>query len=245
MPYHYIEKEELGFIEYKSYLNQILEEIKKKNPEGPVLDVGCGDGRFCFELAKMGFKVVGIDISKRALEFAKIFVPEEKFFCEDITNLSKKFLKENKERFGLVLFVETLEHIEPEKYLVALKNINELLKPDGLLIISVPSTNTPIPKKHFKHFSIGEVKELLSKTGFNIEKISGNTCKPYLILKLFDNRFWCLKPMKRKILDSLEKKFQNCELGKAKRYIICATKVKNIKNISAFLSQKAPKHRAI
>jgi len=40
-------------------------------PEGYVLDIACGTGRHTIALNKMGFKVVGLDVSARLLRIAK------------------------------------------------------------------------------------------------------------------------------------------------------------------------------
>jgi len=36
-----------------------------------ILDIACGEGTFAVEMAKRGFRVVGVDISKEMLKFAK------------------------------------------------------------------------------------------------------------------------------------------------------------------------------
>jgi tellurite methyltransferase len=54
-----------------SYLRQILESDAWHIPRGLALDVAAGKGRNSIFLAEMGFSVVGIDISKIALEEAR------------------------------------------------------------------------------------------------------------------------------------------------------------------------------
>jgi 2-polyprenyl-3-methyl-5-hydroxy-6-metoxy-1,4-benzoquinol methylase len=54
-----------------SYLRQILESDAWHIPRGLALDVAAGKGRNAIFLAEMGFSVVGIDISKIALEEAR------------------------------------------------------------------------------------------------------------------------------------------------------------------------------
>jgi 2-polyprenyl-3-methyl-5-hydroxy-6-metoxy-1,4-benzoquinol methylase len=41
---------------------------KMKNKKGTLLDIGCGNGRDSFFFHKKGFKVTGIDISKKAIQ---------------------------------------------------------------------------------------------------------------------------------------------------------------------------------
>ena len=56
---------------YKGKLPNVLFEkfLKKMDiPEGPIIDIGCGDGRLSITLAQKGFEVHGVDTSKKALE---------------------------------------------------------------------------------------------------------------------------------------------------------------------------------
>lgn len=170
LPYHYIATNDKVYLAYSSLLEQVISEVERLNIKGNVLDCGCGDGRFSYELVKRGFNVTGIDISKRALAFAKIFVPSGKFFREDITNLSKEFFERNRKKFDLVLFVETLEHIHPKFHSKALKNIHGLLSDSGFLLLTVPSILQPLSPKHYKHFSLEEITQLLADNGFVAEK---------------------------------------------------------------------------
>ena len=50
-------------------LPTILEKFNIKPQE--ILDIACGEGTFAVEMAKRGFRVVGVDISKEMLKFAK------------------------------------------------------------------------------------------------------------------------------------------------------------------------------
>jgi len=51
------------------YVKYFVRYLRKKDV---VLDLGCGTGRDCIPLAKAGFRPIGIDISKKAIETAII-----------------------------------------------------------------------------------------------------------------------------------------------------------------------------
>lgn len=53
-------------------------------PVGDVLDIGCGYGRHSRALAKQGFRVTGIDISKKTIEIAKSKSSEPLYLVADI-----------------------------------------------------------------------------------------------------------------------------------------------------------------
>ncbi len=73
---------ECDFIENELQFNKNLK----------ILDVGCGTGRHAIELAKRGYKVTGIDLSKaqieRAIEKAAKEGVEVGFFVQDARNLT-------------------------------------------------------------------------------------------------------------------------------------------------------------
>jgi len=43
---------------------ELIEFFKNYEPKGSLIDIGCGQGRDCIPLARLGFKVTGIDNSK-------------------------------------------------------------------------------------------------------------------------------------------------------------------------------------
>lgn len=112
-----------------------------------ILDVGCGDGRFIYELQNEKCDAVGVDYSERAIGFARAFSPKALFYARRLEDLDIE------KKFDVVVMMETLEHIEPKAIPTVMKNLHGLLKPKGTLIITVPSQNLPIAEKHYQHFS--------------------------------------------------------------------------------------------
>src|SRR3990167_7210483 len=76
---HYVIEREDGFLDVGSLRQYFTEfegwsEIERKMPEfarGRVLDIGCGAGRHCLHLQKLGFRAVGIDSSPLAVAVAR------------------------------------------------------------------------------------------------------------------------------------------------------------------------------
>ena len=141
----------------------LLSPLKNKK----VLDVGCGDGRTAFELIKQGAEVYGIDISKKAINYAKTFVPEGKFSVQDITKTNFK-----NEEFDAIILSEVIEHIPPTDLKLCLIECYGILKREGILVLSTPSIKIPLTREHFKHYSKAELEEILGKY-FQIKKIFG------------------------------------------------------------------------
>lgn len=108
-----------------------------------VLDISCGTGYgskiLCDGRAK---KVIGIDISKEAIDFAltKYKINGLEFKVGNIFNID---FPDN--YFDVITCFETIEHIEsPAKALIELQRV---LKPQGLLIISSPNRKITSPNK--------------------------------------------------------------------------------------------------
>lgn len=168
-PYHYLDfiasYGSLKFIEYLTCIEIIKELIKPYNGQ-LILDVGCGDGRFCYEIKKENVKIIGLDFSQKAINFAKAFNPEVKFFVQDMENINLPY------PFDYVLLIETLEHTAIDRIPYILNKISGILNKDGILIIVVPTTNLKLSKKHYQHFTEKNLSSLL-KQYFTVINIIG------------------------------------------------------------------------
>lgn len=107
-----------------------------------ILDVGCGEGRHTIgAYLNADVEAIGVDLSEKDLQTAK-----ERFADFEEKNNSRKSLLFQKadalalpfadNSFDKVICSEVLEHI-PD-YQGVLAEINRVLKPDGLLAVSVP-----------------------------------------------------------------------------------------------------------
>lgn len=167
IPYHYLDLvieyyRDIFLYKYISKLNLIKEHI---SPKKTILDFGCGDGRLCYELKKTN-KIEGMDISKKAIGFAKIINPELTFYNSNIlnSNLNKKY--------DFILAIDVIEHIPLNKLVPIIEKLCFLLKPNGKIIISVPSKNVKLSEKHYQHFNSKSLENLLKKN-FRTNSIIG------------------------------------------------------------------------
>jgi len=107
---------------------------------GKVLDICCGNGRIAIPLAKRGFDVAGIDISKILIEDAKSKAQEfgvksrTKFIAADVRDLESVLKEEG--RFELIISVWTSTgYYDEDTDTEILRQARSLVKPNGLLII--------------------------------------------------------------------------------------------------------------
>jgi SAM-dependent methyltransferase len=221
-PYHYIPDVQDGAIitnfalqwsmMYMSYIGFVRDEVIKSGTKS-ILDVGCGDGRMLYELENKDpdRTYVGIDISERALQFARGFTQHSKFEVFDIINAPYPT------QFDACTYIETIEHIEPEKIKPMIANMAASLKSGGVMYLTTPTTNLPTSKKHFQHFTkesiedyIGEHFTLEEVRYFNVE----NSLAKFLN-RLLVNRLFTLNagPFRRKIFGTYMK---HCFVGAKK-----------------------------
>lgn len=98
-----------------------------------VIDVGCGEG-YILSLLPKANEIIGLDISKAALNRAKNFLQNRK----DIELLwgDGRNTHFEDDSFDVVICSEMLEHI-PNPH-DAIKEMHRILKPNGNLVVSIP-----------------------------------------------------------------------------------------------------------
>lgn len=198
-PYHYIPSytndafkrgRELGWGgDYLSYMKFIKEKVTESRAK-TVLNVGCGDGRLCNILQKTNRfqRIKGIDLSARAIDWAKAFNPSVEFCVMDVAM--------EKDRWDAVTIVEVIEHIPDNLIIVFFQSLWKVLEDKGRIYLTVPSTNLPLQKKHYRHYDIELIKRHLQESGLNwkIEEcgyiVPRRNIFDIAVQKLFYNRIW-------------------------------------------------------
>lgn len=169
-PYHYIvDLENARFtrtldwgMDYYSYMKHAIE-LVKKYADDEVLDIGCGDGFLLNHLmldeeVNPKVKAVGIDVDEKPIKFAQAFahgLPNLEFKLQDIQT--------HEQQSKLISVIETFEHIPDDFLPTFISHIDRLLKKDGILIISVPSTAFPLVEKHYRHYTLKMLQDYFPK----------------------------------------------------------------------------------
>jgi ubiquinone/menaquinone biosynthesis C-methylase UbiE len=98
-----------------------------------VLDVGCGNGRLLDLFGQKRMEYTGIDNAERQLKEAQKKYPDRKFLVADVLDLP--FLDNS---FDKIFLIAVLHHLpDKERRQKALRESQRVLKPGGLLFISV------------------------------------------------------------------------------------------------------------
>ena len=146
--------------------------LKQYGREGRLLDVGTGFGFFLVEMKKRGWEAAGVDISQKAMDYAR-----------DVLGLTilpgpleKADFPDN--HFDAVTAFYVVEHLSHP--MAFLRECYRILKPGGLLLLRYPHT-TPIKNllqffgiknrlydlpAHLSDFSPKMIQQCLEKIGF-------------------------------------------------------------------------------
>jgi len=99
-----------------------------------VLDAACGTGYGTYIMSKKAKKVYGVDISDKAIIFAKSNYKSKniKFINKNIINLNFR------RKFDVIVSLETLEHLTIKDALLWFKKCNNMLRKKGIFVCSSP-----------------------------------------------------------------------------------------------------------
>jgi len=180
-------------LDYLCYQSHIRDKVISMEPSS-VLEVGCGDGYFLGGLPSSIPVRVGVDLSQKAIAFARAFHPGLLFLCQDASLLEGNF--------DIVVAIEVLEHIPEEALPMFYKALRDRVARTGKVIVSIPTTVIPLNKKHYRHYTIDLLRSQLQFSNANLTVVQEEYVffKPWwydLFVRLSDNFLFSfeLKPL--------------------------------------------------
>lgn len=143
-----------------------------------ICDIACGDGTLSLLMAKKGSEVSAIDLSDNAIKHAKEEASRENITVDFKIGNAENLPYESR-YFDKVVSSCALEHFHND--FSALKEMNRILKPSGILVLTVdsftyPKTNEYLKKIHKKiayvvnYYGEDQLKNKLEQSGFEIIK---------------------------------------------------------------------------
>jgi 2-polyprenyl-3-methyl-5-hydroxy-6-metoxy-1,4-benzoquinol methylase len=100
-------------------------------PPAPVFDAGCGWGTTFLALEKAGYKVTGMDISRRAVE--RLDRPDRDLVIADLDCPVPPEMA----IYDAVMALDVIEHIDDDR--AAVTKLGQIVRPGGVVIVSVPA----------------------------------------------------------------------------------------------------------
>ena len=125
---------------YKHRTAHVLDLIKVKNEVTNILDYGSGWGLFSKIISEKSenFNVTGIDLDEMSLKISQDIIGKK----DNLQFLNKTIFDFDDNSFDYVVSMQVIEHVHNAgNYL---KEINRILKNDGILIITLPNVVQPM-----------------------------------------------------------------------------------------------------
>lgn len=175
-------KYEYNRIADRKRVDFIAKVLRTSLPEnGRILDVGCGNGVISRHLGRLGFTVLGIDVSDKTIEKARSIDP-----MPNVTfmKMSAEELVASGETYDGVICSEVLEHLNDPGSL--LKVLYASLAKNGKLIITVPNGKGPREmfvtrpvlrmrsKNNWMWRSIVRTKKMMGYSGTTVQSAADN-----------------------------------------------------------------------
>ncbi|WP_047985682.1 class I SAM-dependent methyltransferase [Ornithinibacillus californiensis] len=137
---------------------------------GKVLELGCGPGRNAIYLAKNGFKVDAVDISKETIEWARERAKEANvdinFIIQNIFHLHTK-----QDTYDLVYDSGCFHHLAPHRRMDYINLVNYSLKPGGYFALTCFVTGGKYGGSDITDWEVYRLGNLQGGLGFNEEKL--------------------------------------------------------------------------
>lgn len=124
------------FLSIQEDVPKIVRELKK-NKVKRILDHGSGSGRHIVYLAKRGFDMYGFDISESGIKISKDWLKKEKLDAKFKIGSIYKKLPYQDNFFDAIISTNTIHHEKIENIRKMILEIKRILKPGGLIFITV------------------------------------------------------------------------------------------------------------
>ncbi len=191
----------IGDMALKRRVERIIAELDIKATD-TILDCGCGDGLYLKTIRELGeYNILGFDLNGFSLKLAQGYISE---YPAPLIQGSVCELPFEDNTFDKIFSTEVIEHIPDDRR--ALQEIYRVLKPGGILIVTVPNHNYPfmwdplnwvlermfgtyiksglwagIWNMHLRLYYPQEIASLIEESGFDVVRVEPVThyCVPF------------------------------------------------------------------
>ncbi|MCL2566745.1 MAG: class I SAM-dependent methyltransferase [Alphaproteobacteria bacterium] len=181
-----LEENHFWFLARKQIIKKVLSKFIDLNNsrELKVLEIGAGTGGNLIYFSKYFDTIIGVEMEELARDLAK-----QKILSQ---NLDKKLsiiygklpneINFSHNSFDVILLLDVLEHVEDDK--ASLQTIFNLLKPNGIAVISVPAfmfmwSEHDVLNHHFRRYTSQALKKVIADSGLQIKLLN------YFFISLF------------------------------------------------------------
>lgn len=127
---------------------------------GRLLDIACGVGygaRLLADRCADEVSVLGVDVSDRAIAYAR-----RRYGGDGLAfRVADAYALDDREGFHSIVTLETIEHLPDPRGFIS--RLRKMLRPDGVLVASVPTTpSTDLNPHHLHNFTEASFRRLFS-----------------------------------------------------------------------------------
>jgi SAM-dependent methyltransferase len=152
-PYYHILYKNRDDKEAEDFMSNLTKNLELKK-EASILDVACGKGRHAIYLNKIGYDVVGIDLSQNSIKFAKQFENDTLHFKEH--DMCKPLDKQFDAIFNLFTSFGYFEN--DDSNVEAIKAMRANMKPDAHGVIDF--LNIHYTLEHLKKYELKTIENI-------------------------------------------------------------------------------------
>lgn len=158
---------------WKNFYKNINIKILKKNEK--ILEIGSNDGYLCKQFQKNGFKIYGIDASRKMSKIAN--KDQIKTFNLIFNKKNSEIVKKKVGSFDVIIANNVLNHSnDPFEFV---NSVSDILNKNGYFVFEVPYWLNLVKKKqfdqiyheHINYFTVKSIQHLLKKTKLFITNI--------------------------------------------------------------------------
>lgn len=137
-----------------------------------ILDLGCGSGKpYDQYLVAHNCRIVGVDISEKQLERARINVPSAQYVNSDLLRYSTDA------KYDGIVMLYSLYHVNRAYHQRILEKMYGMLHDDGWILLNIRKEDNPLKYKPdfcgqsmlWSHFDYKTFKKMLRNAGFRSE----------------------------------------------------------------------------
>ncbi|OVE47874.1 class I SAM-dependent methyltransferase [Chromobacterium violaceum] len=119
------------------WLERWLPLLREAGRQGPVLEIGCGEGEDSQALAEVGVRLIAFDLSADAVAAASARAPGARFVCQDV----RQAFPLGGERAGAVVASLSLHYFPWDETVEIVERIRDCLPPGGKLLCRLNATD--------------------------------------------------------------------------------------------------------
>lgn len=136
-PYYHILYSNRDYTEAENFITQLTAELQlPKNSE--IIDLACGKGRHSVFLNKLGYKVLGLDLSKKSIEHNKQFENENLQFA--VHDMRDRVAHSQVDAvFNLFTSFGYFDSEDDDRKVF--KSVSDVLKPEGFFVLDYLNEN--------------------------------------------------------------------------------------------------------